>query len=100
VFAKLAPSLVTAAIYGGAPYDPQERLLRRGVDAVVGTPGRMIDHIRRGNIALGSIRWAPPSRVAPYNNPTPCQRTRLTAVYSTRIHTRTCTRTPPSLMHS
>src|SRR5699024_3335899 len=35
-------------VYGGAPYGPQLRALRMGVDVVVGTPGRMIDLLERG----------------------------------------------------
>ena len=34
-----------AAIYGGVPYGPQERALKRGSAIVVGTPGRLLDHI-------------------------------------------------------
>src|SRR6476659_8836844 len=37
-------------IYGGAPYPPQIRELGRGVDILVATPGRLIDHLERGRI--------------------------------------------------
>src|SRR5256886_1607949 len=40
------------AIYGGVPYGPQERALDRGATIVVGTPGRLLDHIERGRLAL------------------------------------------------
>jgi len=40
------------SIYGGVSYDPQARQLRNGVDIVVGTPGRTIDHIEKGNLDL------------------------------------------------
>jgi len=43
-------------IYGGQPISLQLRTLRRGVDAVVATPGRARDHLRRGTLALGGIR--------------------------------------------
>ncbi len=43
-------------IYGGQPYDHQLRQLRRGVQVVVGTPGRVMDHIRRGPSARQSRR--------------------------------------------
>jgi ATP-dependent RNA helicase DDX21 len=33
--------LAACAVYGGAPYGPQENKLRRGVDIVIGTPGRI-----------------------------------------------------------
>ena len=46
-----------AAIYGGAPMDPQIRTLKRGVDVVVGTPGRALDHIRRKTLKLDSVRF-------------------------------------------
>jgi ATP-dependent RNA helicase RhlE len=38
--------LSSVAVYGGAPADPQERALRAGVDIVVATPGRLMDHMR------------------------------------------------------
>jgi ATP-dependent RNA helicase DeaD len=44
------------AIYGGAAIEPQLRALRRGVDVVVATPGRALDHIRRGSLSLESVR--------------------------------------------
>jgi len=43
------------AVYGGAPYEPQIRQLRRGVDVVVGTPGRLMDLARRGVLDLSRI---------------------------------------------
>ena len=46
------------AIYGGVSYDPQARALRNGVDIVVGTPGRTIDHINRGNLNLAEVNIA------------------------------------------
>jgi len=42
-------------IYGGEPIQKQLRHLERGVDIVVGTPGRVIDHIERGTLYLGEI---------------------------------------------
>ncbi len=44
------------AIYGGVSYIPQERALRRGVAIVVGTPGRLLDHIERGTLDLHGLR--------------------------------------------
>lgn len=46
----------SVVIYGGASYETQEYALRRGVDVVVGTPGRLIDHLERGNINLDNIK--------------------------------------------
>src|SRR5690606_3899973 len=43
------------AVYGGSPFDAQLRALRRGVDVVVATPGRALDHIRRGTLDLSGL---------------------------------------------
>ena len=45
-----------AAIYGGQDYQVQFRQLDRGVHVVVGTPGRVIDHMRRGSLKLDGVR--------------------------------------------
>jgi ATP-dependent RNA helicase DeaD len=42
-------------IYGGEPIERQLRALSRGIDLVVGTPGRVIDHIERRTLHLGDI---------------------------------------------
>ena len=44
-FAYHAP-VASAAVYGGVPMGPQERALKAGVDIVVATPGRLLDHMR------------------------------------------------------
>jgi ATP-dependent RNA helicase DeaD len=44
-------------IYGGQPIARQLGMLKRGVQVVVGTPGRLLDHIRRGSLALGEVRF-------------------------------------------
>jgi len=43
-------------IYGGQDYRGQIRSLERGVHVVVGTPGRVMDHIRRGTLKLGTLK--------------------------------------------
>lgn len=43
------------AVYGGSPYSPQISQLRRGVDIVVGTPGRLLDLIKRTVLELSAI---------------------------------------------
>ena len=43
-------------IYGGQEYGTQIRALQRGVQVVVGTPGRVMDHIRRGNLRLDGLK--------------------------------------------
>lgn len=50
------PGLQILPIYGGQEYGPQLRRLARGVHVVVGTPGRVIDHIERGSLILKSLR--------------------------------------------
>jgi ATP-dependent RNA helicase DeaD len=43
-------------IYGGQSYQPQLNALRRGVHVVVGTPGRVIDHMNRGTLKLSALK--------------------------------------------
>ncbi|MFC4637450.1 DEAD/DEAH box RNA helicase [Deinococcus hohokamensis] len=57
-FSKSGLGLTTVTVYGGASYAPQENALRRGVDVVVGTPGRLIDHLERGNLDLSAVEFA------------------------------------------
>jgi ATP-dependent RNA helicase RhlE len=47
--------LDVAAVYGGVPIEPQERALRGGVDVVVATPGRLIDHVERQNVVFDDL---------------------------------------------
>ncbi len=49
--------LSITAIYGGAAMSEQLRRLSKGVDIVVGTPGRTLDHIRRGTLKLGKVQF-------------------------------------------
>jgi ATP-dependent RNA helicase DeaD len=44
------------AIYGGAEMGPQLRALKKGVDVVVATPGRALDHIRKKSLKLGKVQ--------------------------------------------
>ncbi len=46
----------TAAVYGGAPMGAQTKALRRGVEIVIATPGRLIDLIERRELLLGDVR--------------------------------------------
>jgi ATP-dependent RNA helicase DeaD len=43
-------------IYGGQSYERQLRALKQGVQIVIGTPGRMLDHLERGTLKLESVR--------------------------------------------
>jgi len=48
-------TITSAAIYGGVEMGPQERALKAGVDIIVATPGRLIDHMRQENADLSGI---------------------------------------------
>ena len=50
------PRLRALAVYGGAPIDRQIRALRQGTQVIVGTPGRLIDHVERGTLNLDSVK--------------------------------------------
>jgi ATP-dependent RNA helicase DeaD len=50
-------STCVVPVYGGQAIQQQLRALRRGVDAIVATPGRALDHIRRRSIDLSEIRF-------------------------------------------
>ena len=43
-------------IYGGRAYEPQIDALRKGIDVVVGTPGRLLDLTQQGHLVLGNVR--------------------------------------------
>jgi len=56
-FEQTGPSLSTVCIYGGASYQSQNNAFRSGVDILVGTTGRVIDHIDRGNLRLHNCEF-------------------------------------------
>ncbi len=43
-------------IYGGQDFSPQIRGLKRGAQVIVGTPGRMLDHLRKGTLKLDGLK--------------------------------------------
>jgi len=49
-------NLNVVPVYGGAPMDHQIRALRRGTEVVVGTPGRVLDHLRRRTLDLSLVQ--------------------------------------------
>ena len=55
-YASHLPGVRTLAIYGGADFRDQIHQLKRGVQIVVGTPGRVMDHMRQGTLDLSSLR--------------------------------------------
>ncbi|MFT3990679.1 MAG: DEAD/DEAH box helicase [Luteolibacter sp.] len=52
------PGLHATPVYGGAPMDRQLRALRSGAQLVVGTPGRLLDHLRRGSFDASRVKMA------------------------------------------
>ncbi|KAJ0513875.1 putative RNA helicase transcription factor interactor and regulator CCHC(Zn) family [Helianthus annuus] len=52
-----APYLSTVCVYGGVSYSSQQNALSRGVDVVVGTPGRLIDLIGSNSLKLGEVQF-------------------------------------------
>lgn len=55
-YAACLPGFHVLPIYGGQSYEPQLRGLKRGAHVVVGTPGRVVDHIKRGSLKLEGLR--------------------------------------------
>ncbi|UOR06610.1 DEAD/DEAH box helicase [Hymenobacter aerilatus] len=53
---KYKRGLAVVPIYGGSSYDRQFRALERGVQIVIGTPGRVMDHLERGTLKLDSCK--------------------------------------------
>jgi ATP-dependent RNA helicase RhlE len=47
--------LTVVSVYGGVPLEPQQKMLRAGVDIVVATPGRLIDHLERQNVVFDDL---------------------------------------------
>ena len=43
------------AVFGGVPYDPQAKRIRKGVDLLVATPGRLLDMLRQGDVLLDKV---------------------------------------------
>jgi ATP-dependent RNA helicase DeaD len=56
-YASHMPGFHVLPIYGGQGYAPQLTGLKRGAHVVVGTPGRVIDHLERGSLDLSALRW-------------------------------------------
>lgn len=54
-YSKHLSKINVLPIYGGAPYTEQIRGLKKGAHVVVGTPGRVMDHIRKGSLKLNAL---------------------------------------------
>lgn len=55
-YAAQMPGFHVLPIYGGQGYGPQLHALKRGAHVIVGTPGRVIDHLERGTLKLDALR--------------------------------------------
>jgi len=55
-YSSKIPGFRVLPVYGGQPYGVQLSALRRGVHIVVGTPGRVIDHLNRGTLDLSELK--------------------------------------------
>lgn len=56
-FAKHQKGFSVVPVYGGASVEPQIKSIKKGAHIVVGTPGRMLDLIKRKVVKVGKIRW-------------------------------------------
>jgi len=56
-FSKNIKGLRVATLYGGQSYGPQFQQLERGAQVVVGTPGRLMDHLRRKSLKLNNLSF-------------------------------------------
>jgi ATP-dependent RNA helicase DeaD len=56
-FAADTPGLRVLTVYGGAPWLAQKRELERGVHIVIGTPGRVLDHLDRGTLNVSQVNF-------------------------------------------
>ncbi len=54
---SLGQKVRQCVIFGGSPYKTQTHILQRGVDIVIATPGRLIDHLKKGNIYLDETEY-------------------------------------------
>ena len=56
-YAAQLPGFHVLPIYGGQSYTPQLQALKRGTHVIVGTPGRVMDHLERGALTLQGVRY-------------------------------------------
>ncbi len=56
-FAAHMPTVNVVAVYGGAAFLPQRAALRAGAQVVVGTPGRIMDHLKRHTLSLDALKF-------------------------------------------
>lgn len=53
---KYLKKISVLPVYGGQPIDRQIKALNKGVQIIIGTPGRVMDHMRRGTLKMGSVK--------------------------------------------
>jgi len=56
MLSKYQKAIRILPVYGGQPIDRQIKVLRKGVQVVIGTPGRIMDHMKRGTLKMGGVR--------------------------------------------
>ena len=56
-FLKYKENIKVLPIYGGQPIDRQITALKKGVQVIIGTPGRVMDHMRRHTIKMNSVKY-------------------------------------------
>ncbi|MCG7850566.1 MAG: DEAD/DEAH box helicase [ANME-2 cluster archaeon] len=56
MLSKYQKAIRILPVYGGQPIDRQIKVLRKGVQVVIGTPGRVMDHMKRGTLKMSSVR--------------------------------------------
>ena len=56
--AEFKQGIHVVAVFGGAPIEPQIKALKKGAQIVIGTPGRVMDHMRRRTLKLGALKLA------------------------------------------
>ena len=55
-YAQFTP-LTIKALYGGVKMSAQEKKLKAGIDIVIATPGRLLEHMEKGNVKLSSVEF-------------------------------------------
>ena len=55
-FSKYKPGIKAVPVYGGQPIEKQLFLLKKGANIVIGTPGRVMDHMRRRTLKLDHLK--------------------------------------------
>ena len=56
-FLKYKDNIKVLPIYGGQPIDRQIAALRKGVQVIIGTPGRVMDHMRRHTLKMSTVKY-------------------------------------------